>query len=177
MEILVCIYNEYSCTDYYFIVFHLDVELWSKEAPLACRNFIQLALEGQYDNTTIHRIIKGFMAQMGDPTGTGTGGTSIWDKPFKDEVHGRIRFNHRGQVAMANENKPHSNKSQFFITLDSCEWLDGKHTIFGKVTGSTIFNVLRLSDVEVGEGDRPLETIKVTGIDVLWNPFEDIVPR
>jgi len=60
------------------------------------------------------------------------GGKSIWGRPFKDEAHGRIKFNHRGQVAMANENAPNTNQSQFFITLDACEWLDRKHTIFGK---------------------------------------------
>lgn len=155
----------------------IDVELWAKEAPLACRNFIQLALEGMYDNTIIHRIIKGFMVQMGDPTGTGNGGDSIWGKHFKDEIHGRIKFNHRGQVAMANENRPHTNRSQFFITLDNCDWLHGKHTIFGKVTGSTIFNVTRMGEVEVGENDVPVDTIKLIGIDVLWNPFDDIIPR
>ncbi len=78
---------------------------------------------------------------------------------------------------MANENIPHSNRSQFFISLDSCEWLNGKHTIFGKVTGSTIFNVLRLGEVEVGPDDRPLEPIQLLGVEVLWNPFDDIVPR
>jgi peptidyl-prolyl cis-trans isomerase SDCCAG10 len=81
-------------------------------------------MEGYFDNSPVHRVIKDFMAQMGDPTGTGSGGTSIWGKPFKDEIHGRIKFNHRGQVAMANENKPHSNHSQFFITLGPCEWID-----------------------------------------------------
>eukprot|EP01032_Pedospumella_encystans_P008584 gene8584-10170_t len=157
----------------------IDVELWAKEAPLACRNFIQLSLEGYYDSTIVHRIVKGFMVQMGDPTGTGTGGKSIWGRPFKDEAHGRIKFNHRGQVAMANENAPNTNQSQFFITLDACEWLDRKHTIFGKVTGNTIFNVLRLGEVETGGegGDRPLEELKIKGVEVLWNPFDDIVPR
>jgi peptidyl-prolyl cis-trans isomerase SDCCAG10 len=122
-------------------------------------------------------VVKGFMVQMGDPTGTGQGGESIWGKPFKDEIHGRIKFNHRGQVAMANANKPHSNESQFFITLDSCEWLAGKHTIFGKVTGNTFFNVLRMGDVEVGRDDKPTEDIKIFRIEVLSNPFDDIVPR
>jgi peptidyl-prolyl cis-trans isomerase SDCCAG10 len=146
---------------------------------LACRNFIQLALEGYYDNTVIHRIIKGFMIQMGDPTGTGTGGKSIWGRPFKDEIHGRLKFNHRGQVAMANENAPNTNQSQFFVTLDACAWLDRKHTIFGKVTGNTIFNVIRVGDADVGGegGDRPLDELKIKGIEVLWNPFDDIVPR
>jgi peptidyl-prolyl cis-trans isomerase SDCCAG10 len=102
----------------------IDIELFSKEAPLAARNFVQLCMEGYFDNSPVHRVIKDFMAQMGDPTGTGSGGTSIWGKPFKDEIHGRNKFNHRGQVAMANENKPHSNHSQFFITLGPCEWID-----------------------------------------------------
>jgi len=155
----------------------IDIELWSKEAPLACRNFIQLSLEGYYDNTNINRIIKDFMVQMGDPTGTGDGGESIWGRPFKDEIHGRIKFNHRGQVAMANENKPNSNHSQFFITLGACEWIDRKHTIFGKVTGNTIFNVLRMGEVEVDGKDRPVDMIKILSVEVLWNPFDDIIPR
>ena len=155
----------------------VDIELWSREAPLACRNFIQLSLEGYYDNTPINRIIKDFMVQMGDPTGSGTGGESIWSRPFKDEIHGRIKFNHRGQVAMANENKPNSNHSQFFITLGSCEWIDRKHTIFGKVTGNTIFNVLRMGEADVDGKDRPTDSIKIISVEVLWNPFDDIVPR
>eukprot|EP01038_Epipyxis_sp_PR26KG_P007310 gene7310-9958_t len=155
----------------------IDVELWPKEAPLACRNFVQLALEGYFDNTIVHRVIKDSLVQMGDPTGTGLGGKSIWDRPFKDEIHGRIKFNHRGQLAMANENKPNSNQSQFFVTLGPCEWLDRKHTIFGKVTGNTIFNVIRMGEVDVGENDRPIDTIKVFSLEVLWNPFEDIIPR
>ena len=155
----------------------IDVELWSKEAPLACRNFVQLCLEGYFDDCPVHRVIKGFMMQTGDPSGTGTGGLSIWSTPFKDEVHARIKFNHRGQVAMANEQKPNSNHSQFFITLDACEWLNKKHTIFGKVTGVTMFNLLRLNDVEVGENDRPLESVKIKRCQVLMNPFDDIIPR
>ena len=81
----------------------IDIELWSKETPLACRNFIQLSLEGYYDGTTFHRVIKEFMAQGGDPTNTGSGGKSSWGRPFKDEIHGRLKFNHRGLLAMANE--------------------------------------------------------------------------
>lgn len=113
----------------------------------------------------------------GDPTGTGTGGSSIWGRPFKDEIHGRIKFNHRGQVAMANENKPNSNHSQFFITLGECEWINRKHTIFGKVTGNTIFNVMKLGEVEVDRNDKPVDPIMITKVEVLWNPFDDIVPR
>lgn len=73
--------------------------------------------------------------------------------------------------------KPHNNLSQFFITLDKCDWLNGKHTIFGKVTGNTIYNVLKMGEVEVDGADRPLDSLRVTKIEVLWNPFDDLLPR
>ncbi|GMF24510.1 unnamed protein product [Phytophthora lilii] len=85
-----------------------------------------------YDQTVFHRVIAGFMVQGGDPTGTGKGGESIYGGAFADEFHSRLRFNHRGLLAMANENKPNTNHSQFFFTLDACDFLDKKHTIFGK---------------------------------------------
>lgn len=78
----------------------LDIELWANEAPRTCRNFIQLCLEGYYDGTIFHRMVPGFMIQGGDPTGTGTGGESIYGKPFADEFHQRLKFSHRGIVAM-----------------------------------------------------------------------------
>lgn len=156
----------------------LDVELWPKEAPKAVRNFVQLCLEGYYDKTMFHRIIKSFLVQGGDPTGTGTGGESIYGGVFPDEYHSRLRFNHRGLVACANAGTPHSNGSQFFITLDRCDWLDKKNTIFGKVTGDSLFNLLRLGDVETDKNDRPLDPPPmITSVEVLWNPFDDIVPR
>lgn len=155
----------------------IDIELWPKEAPKAVRNFVQLCLEGYYDNTIFHRIIKGFLVQCGDPTGTGTGGESIYGDVFGDEFHSRIKFKHRGLVAMANSGTPNSNGSQFFITLDRCDWLDRKHTIFGKVTGDTLYNLLRLGDAETDKNDRPLDPPKILSVEVLWNPFEDIVPR
>ncbi|KAF5204787.1 Peptidyl-prolyl cis-trans isomerase cyp57 [Thalictrum thalictroides] len=156
----------------------LDIELWPKEAPKAVRNFVQLCLEGYYDNNIFHRIIKSFLVQTGDPTGTGTGGESIYGAVFSDEFHSRLRFTHRGLVACANANTPHSNGSQFFITLDSCDWLNKKNTIFGKVTGDSVFNLLRLGEVETDTNDRPLdEAPKILSVEVLWNPFEDIIPR
>ncbi len=155
----------------------IDVELWSKEAPKACRNFIQLALEGYYDRTTFHRVIPGFMAQGGDPTGTGEGGDSVWGKYFRDEVNARIRFNHRGQLTMANENRPDTNRAQFFFTLDACDWLNGKHTIFGTVAGDTVFNLLRMGEVETDDNDRPVDGITLKTVEVLMNPFDDVVPR
>ncbi|KAL6523982.1 hypothetical protein OROMI_031077 [Orobanche minor] len=156
----------------------LDIELWPKEAPKAVRNFVQLCLEGYYNDTVFHRVIKSFLVQGGDPTGTGEGGESIYGGAFSDEFHSRLRFKHRGLVACAGTNTPNSNGSQFFITLDRCDWLDKKHTIFGKVTGDSIFNLLPLGEVETGKDDRPLEPLpKILSVEVLWNPYDDIVPR
>jgi len=164
------------------VVFHtsfgdIDIELWPREAPLACRNFIQLCLDGYYDNTIFHRIIAKFMIQGGDPTGVGNGGQSAAGAPFRDEFHSRLKFNHRGILAMANANEVDANASQFFLTLDSCEWLNKKHTIFGKVVGQTMFNLLRMGDVDVGLNDRPVDPPRLERVSVLNNPFEDIVPR
>ncbi|KAL7680086.1 putative cyclophilin-type peptidyl-prolyl cis-trans isomerase domain-containing protein [Plasmopara halstedii] len=155
----------------------LDVELWPHQAPKACRNFVQLCLEGYYDQTIFHRVIAGFMVQGGDPTGTGKSGESIYGGAFIDEFHSRLKFNHRGLLAMANENKVNTNHSQFFFTLDACEFLNRKNTIFGKVTGNTIFNLLSVGDIETDAQDRPINPPKLLSVEVLWNPFEDIVPR
>ena len=109
----------------------LDVELWSKEAPKAVRNFVQLGLEGYYDGCIFHRVIKDFMAQTGDPTGTGRGGESIYGMKFADENF-TVKHTGRGDLSMANAG-PNTNGSQFFMTFIPCNWLDGKHCVFGKV--------------------------------------------
>ncbi|KAF3771621.1 Peptidyl-prolyl cis-trans isomerase [Nymphaea thermarum] len=85
------------------------------------------------------------------------GGESIYGGTFADEFHSRLRFNHRGLVACANAGSSHTNGSQFFISLDRCDWLDRKNTIFGKVTGDSIFNLLRLGDIETDENDRAID--------------------
>ncbi|XP_070954973.1 spliceosome-associated protein CWC27 homolog [Macaca nemestrina] len=154
----------------------IDIELWSKEAPKACRNFIQLCLEAYYDNTIFHRVVPGFIVQGGDPTGTGSGGESIYGAPFKDEFHSRLRFNRRGLVAMANAGS-HDNGSQFFFTLGRADELNNKHTIFGKVTGDTVYNMLRLSEVDIDDEERPHNPHKIKSCEVLFNPFDDIIPR
>ncbi|XP_033115127.1 spliceosome-associated protein CWC27 homolog [Anneissia japonica] len=154
----------------------IDIELWSKETPKACRNFVQLCMEGYYDNTIFHRIIKDFIAQGGDPTGTGEGGDSIYGKTFKDEFHSRLKFVRRGLVAMANAG-PNDNGSQFFFTLGQCDHLTGKHTIFGKVVGNTIYNLVKLADVQTDGDDRPNFPPTIRSTEVLANPFDDIVPR
>ncbi|XP_064385719.1 spliceosome-associated protein CWC27 homolog [Halichondria panicea] len=111
----------------------VDVELWSKEAPLACRNFVQLCMEGYYNGNIFHRIVSEFIAQTGDSTGTGEGGESIYGHTFKDEFHSRLRFKRRGLVGMANASKD-DNSSQFFFTLGRADELTNKHTLFGNVS-------------------------------------------
>lgn len=154
----------------------IDIELWTKEAPKACRNFIQLCMEGYYNGTIFHRVVPGFIVQGGDPNGDGTGGESIYGAPFKDEFHSRLRFNRRGLVGSANAGKD-DNGSQFFFTLAATPELQNKHTIFGKVTGETIYNVLKLLEGLIGPDDRPDHPHKITSTTVLINPFTDIVPR
>ncbi|KAH9372374.1 hypothetical protein HPB48_014059 [Haemaphysalis longicornis] len=154
----------------------IEVELWSKETPRACRNFVQLCLEGYYDGTIFHRVVRGFIAQGGDPTGTGEGGQSIYGAPFKDEFHSRLRFVRRGLVAMASGGAD-DNGSQFFFTLGSSPDLQNKHTIFGKVAGDTLYNMLRLEEGLVDADDRPLHPHRIISTQVLVNPFDDIVPR
>jgi len=120
------------------------------------------------------------MIQSGDPTGSGTGGHSIYGGPFMDEFHSRLKFSHRGIVAMANENSPNTNQSQFFITAGECTWLDKKHTIFGKVEGNTVFNMLRINELETNkETQRPVcdPIPTILRVEVTINPFEDLMPR
>ncbi|XP_072310459.1 spliceosome-associated protein CWC27 homolog [Eucyclogobius newberryi] len=154
----------------------IDIELWSKEAPKASRNFVQLCMEGYYDGTVFHRVVPEFIIQGGDPSGTGEGGESVYGSPFKDEFHSRLRFIRRGLVAMANAG-PHDNGSQFFFTLARADELNNKHTIFGKVTGDTVYNMLRLAEVECDCNERPLKPHKIRSTEVLSSPFDDIVPR
>ena len=133
----------------------LRLELTPDHTPITVDNFLAYIDSKFFDGLTFHRVIKGFMAQTGDPTGTGTGGESAFGSQFKDEFHGRLRFTHRGLLGMASTG-PNTNASQFFITLDRCEWLDNKHTIFGKVTGNSLYNLPRFDDLETDEKDRPL---------------------
>ncbi|GBG27290.1 Peptidyl-prolyl cis-trans isomerase [Hondaea fermentalgiana] len=108
------------------------VELYWDEAPRACENFQGLANAGRYDGLDFHRVIANFMVQGGDPTGTGRGGQSIWGGKFEDEITPKLKHVGAGIFSMANSG-PNTNGSQFFITLQPCPWLDGKHTIFGRV--------------------------------------------
>src|SRR5271163_2379608 len=157
----------------------LDIELFTKETPQTCRSFIQLCLEGYYDNVIFHRIIKDFIIQTGDPTGTGTGGEAATPSGIiKDEFHSRLRYTRRGLVGMANSGEKDDNGSQFFITLSSTPELERKNTLFGRIaTGDTIFNALRIGELETDKLDRPVHPPRIVSIEVTENPFTDIVPR
>ncbi|KAH9921730.1 cyclophilin-like protein [Epithele typhae] len=155
----------------------IDMELWSKETPKACRNFITLAMEGYYDGNIFHRVVPDFLVQTGDRTGTGGGGESFYGEPFDDEIHPRLRFVHRGLVGMANNGTKNSNDSQFFITLNRADELNGKHTLFARVIGDTFFNVLKIGEMELDGNERPLYPPKIKKIRIVDNPYEDIVPR
>ncbi|KIR60496.1 peptidyl-prolyl isomerase CWC27 [Cryptococcus bacillisporus CA1873] len=155
----------------------IEVELWGKECPKAVRNFLALTMEGYYDGVIFHRVVPGFIIQSGDPTGTGMGGESFYGEPFQDEIHGRLKFNRRGLLGMANNGSRNSNTSQFFITLDAAPELTNKHTMFGKVVGNTIFNVLNIGNLDTDKEEKPLIPPKIRRIHIIENPFDDIVPR
>lgn len=135
------------------------VELYTKHAPKTCENFAQLAKRGYYDGCPIHRIVPGFVIQAGDPTGTGRGGDSIYGKPFEDEISPELHHTGAGVLSMANAG-PNTNKSQFFITLAPTPHLDGKHTIFGRVSRG-MKTVEALSRVPTAGDDRPREAVKI----------------
>ena len=135
------------------------VELYRDEAPKTVANFIKLAQQGFYNGIIFHRIIPGFMIQTGDPTGTGTGGPGY---TFADEFSPSLRHDTPGVLSMANRG-PNTNGSQFFITLAETSWLDGKHTIFGRVIeGQSVVD--EIAAVERNTQDRPLADIKMTQV-------------
>ena len=136
----------------------IEIELFDDDAPKTVENFKKVASDGFYDGIVFHRVIEDFMIQGGDPTGTGSGGPGY---QFEDEFNdNKVE---RGALAMANAG-PNTNGSQFFIvTADACPWLDGKHTVFGKVT-SGMDVVDAISQVDTGPGDKPREDVKIESI-------------
>ncbi|KAI1181244.1 peptidyl-prolyl cis-trans isomerase-like 1 [Nemania sp. FL0916] len=137
----------------------ITVELYTSHAPQTCKNFSTLASRGYYDGTSFHRIIPGFMVQGGDPSGTGRGGTSIYGEKFADEISQELRHTGAGVLSMANAG-PDSNGSQFFLTLAPTPWLDGKHTIFGRVKAGLAV-LKRMGLVKTGADDRPVDEVKI----------------
>lgn len=161
---------------YYYATINTDkgairVQLFADRAPVTVNNFVYLAREGFYDGTTFHRVLDGFMAQAGDPTGTGMGGPGYM---FEDEFTPGLVFDRAGLLAMANSG-PGTNGSQFFITFAPTEWLNERHTIFGEVIeGSEVLNALTRRDPEqspASEGDKIISIeIEETDSSVLPTP-------
>nr|WP_068127766.1 peptidylprolyl isomerase [Nosocomiicoccus ampullae] len=170
----------------------ITVRLFADKAPKTVENFVTHAKNGYYDGQILHRIIKDFMIQGGDPTGTGMGGVSIWDEDFEDEFHEEL-FNFRGALSMANRG-PNTNGSQFFIVeairvpmnmlgqlegagypeeviktyadLGGTPWLDNRHTVFGQVIeGMDVVD--DIASVTTGPMDKPVEDIVIETIEVL----------
>jgi peptidyl-prolyl cis-trans isomerase B (cyclophilin B) len=136
----------------------IELELFDDDAPKTVENFTKLARDGFYDGVIFHRVIEDFMIQGGDPTGTGTGGPGY---QFEDEFNdNKVE---RGALAMANSG-PNTNGSQFFIvTAQACPWLDGKHTVFGRVTaGMDVVDDISQSDTDAR--DKPRDEVRIEGI-------------
>ncbi len=136
----------------------IELELFDEDAPRTVANFVKLSRDGFYDGVIFHRVIQDFMVQGGDPTGTGTGGPGY---QFEDEPN-RHRVEH-GAIAMANAG-PNTNGSQFFIvTAEACPWLDGLHTVFGRVTaGMDVVDEIQAVDTD--QRDRPLDEIRIESV-------------
>ena len=138
---------------------NIEISLLPDVAPKACENFTKLAEKGYFNGLIFHRVIKDFMIQGGDPTGTGRGGESIWGKKFNDECRKDVQFDSPGILAMANAG-PNTNGSQFFITTAKTPWLNMHHTIFGKVTDG--YNAVRqIENAPTDAGDRPRTEQKI----------------
>jgi len=142
----------------------IEIELRADLAPKTVENFSTHIKNGYYDGLIFHRIIKNFMIQGGDPTGTGRAGESIWGGKFQDEFNSKAMFNKVGVLAMANSG-PNTNGSQFFITTIQTPWLNGKHTIFGYVKSKESFKIVKkLENVPTSGrygGNKPLKEQKI----------------
>jgi peptidyl-prolyl cis-trans isomerase-like 1 len=144
----------------------IEVELFEKAVPKTVKNFIGLAEKQYYDSVTFHRVIDNFMIQGGDPTGTGRGGQSFYGAPFEDEIVDTLKHTSAGILSMANAG-PNTNGSQFFITLIPTPWLDGRHTVFGKVVNG--MDVLKaIGKVKTTKPfDKPVETVFMKKITIV----------
>ena len=139
-----------------------EIELFEDKTPITTKNFIDLAQEGFYDEVIFHRIIDGFMIQGGDPTGTGMGGPGY---TIEDEFTPELTHESEGILSMANTGRPHTGGSQFFITLAATPWLDGHHTVFGKVIKG-IEVVREIGHVKTGPQYRPVHDVVINKITI-----------
>lgn len=144
----------------------IHIKLFGAECPKAVENFTVHSMNGYYNNCIFHRVVRGFMIQTGDPLGNGTGGTSIWGKHFEDEFHRSLKHDRPGTVSMANAGR-NTNGSQFFITTTECKWLEGKHTVFGRVIrGMDVVQVIEKVRVMDKRNYRPREPIGIINITI-----------
>lgn len=147
----------------------INLNLFSEAAPVTVLNFVNLANRGYYDNTIFHRVIDDFMAQGGDPTGTGMGGPGY---SFGDEVYNGYLFDKPGYLAMANAG-PNTNGSQFFITTVITEWLNNNHTIFGEVVSESDLEIVK----SLKNNDK-IEKIEIIDLDKEFlNKHKDILEK
>lgn len=137
---------------------NIELRLFDDIAPKTVENFKGLVGKGYYNGTIFHRVIKNFMLQGGDPTGTGSGGASIWGGKFADEFNPQVKFDRRGILAMANAG-PGTNGSQFFITTVPTPWLNRHHTIFGEVLSG--YETVSAIEQTPTVSDRPSEEQKI----------------
>lgn len=141
-----------------------EVQLYAVETPKTVKNFAGLAEKGYYNGIIFHRVIKDFMIQGGDPTGTGMGGESIYGPKFADEFVPSLMHDSPGILSMANAG-PNTNGSQFFITVVPTPWLNARHTVFGKVIkGMDV--IYAISQVPTGSNDRPIENVVMEKVTV-----------
>lgn len=140
----------------------MELELFEQRAPITTKNFIDLSEKGFYDGVIFHRVIEDFMIQGGDPDGTGRGGPGY---SIDDEFHKELKHDGAGYLSMANSG-PNSGGSQFFITLEATNFLDGKHAVFGKVVkGEDI--LMKIGSVDTDAGDRPLEEVVMEKVTIV----------
>jgi peptidyl-prolyl cis-trans isomerase-like protein 2 len=147
------------------LILHCDL------CPKTCENFLLLIDRGFYDGITFHRLIKNFMIQGGDPDGTGKGGESAWGDPFEDEIVGSLKHDSRGVLSMANKGR-NTNTSQFFILFKSASHLDGKHTVFGKLTQESMSVLKSIEEIETDAEARPKEPIRIIKAGIIENPLD-----
>ncbi len=141
---------------------NFKIELYVDKAPITTGNFIKLVDEGFYNDLIFHRVIPNFMVQCGCPHGTGRGGPGY---TIRDEFHPDLKHDSKGMLSMANAG-PNTGGSQFFITVASTPWLDGKHSIFGKVIdGMEVVD--SISKVEKDRNDKPLQNVIVNSIKIV----------
>uniref|UniRef100_A0A3B0N8N7 Peptidyl-prolyl cis-trans isomerase n=1 Tax=Theileria annulata TaxID=5874 RepID=A0A3B0N8N7_THEAN len=162
----------------------LKIELYCKDTPKTCKNFLALCASDYYNNTKFHRLalllitfwfrnIKGFLIQGGDPTGTGKGGESIYNEPFENELVPHLKHDKRGVVSMSNNGKVNGNTSQFFITYSKQMHLNNQYTVFGRLI-SGLDTLEKLENLPVGKKNRPIDDIIITSTTIHSNPIADL---